>query len=212
MASEAAAQKKRKYLNDPSLRVRIVPMFSDNYGAFGAPWVSLPACGLMCDGVAGYVVVDEVNNTMFAVDPAEPDKILPVLHEEEKLRKREFLGILTTHKHACVAFASTVCDSMRALTVSYFFVMQGPRGRQLGDGGAVPEPDGHWPSQRNDPGLQQASHGWRKVQDWSHQDQGAVGAVPHARAPCLRGVGRPRNSAAPFPRRHAVRWRLWSFL
>lgn len=41
-----------------------------------------------------------MNHTMFAVDPAEPERILPVLHEEEKLRKREFLGILTTHKHA----------------------------------------------------------------------------------------------------------------
>lgn len=43
-----------------------------------------------------------MNHTMFAVDPAEPDRILPVLHEEEKLRKREFLGILTTHKHVYV--------------------------------------------------------------------------------------------------------------
>jgi hypothetical protein len=51
---------------------------------------------------AGYVVVDEANHTMFAVDPAEPSKILPVLKEEETTRKREFLGVLTTHKHACV--------------------------------------------------------------------------------------------------------------
>lgn len=49
---------------------------------------------------AGYVVVDEANHTMFAVDPAEPSKILPVLKEEETTRKREFLGVLTTHKHA----------------------------------------------------------------------------------------------------------------
>jgi hypothetical protein len=44
-------------------------------------------------------VVDEANQTMFAVDPAEPSKILPVLQEEEKNHKRQFLGILTTHWH-----------------------------------------------------------------------------------------------------------------
>ncbi|KAG2774301.1 hypothetical protein JG687_00010635 [Phytophthora cactorum] len=75
----AGAKPKKKYLNDPSLRVRIVPMLEDNYG---------------------YVVVDESNHTTFAVDPAEPSKILPVLKEEETTRKREFLGVLTTHKHA----------------------------------------------------------------------------------------------------------------
>ncbi|KAG7393384.1 hypothetical protein PHYPSEUDO_009588 [Phytophthora pseudosyringae] len=78
-AASEVAKPKRKYLNDPSLRVRVVPMLEDNYG---------------------YVVVDEANRTMFAVDPAEPSKILPVLKEEEVTRKREFLGILTTHKHA----------------------------------------------------------------------------------------------------------------
>ncbi|GAB9469859.1 Hydroxyacylglutathione hydrolase [Globisporangium polare] len=77
--TSAAAPKKKKYHNEPSLRVRVVPMFSDNYG---------------------FVVVDENNHTMFAVDPAEPSKILEVLKEEEAARKREFLGILTTHKHA----------------------------------------------------------------------------------------------------------------
>lgn len=39
---------------------------------------------------------------MFAVDPAEPAKVLAVLQEEETLKKRDFLGILTTHKHAYV--------------------------------------------------------------------------------------------------------------
>ncbi|DBA03864.1 TPA: hypothetical protein N0F65_004554 [Lagenidium giganteum] len=68
----------KKHAQEPSLRVRIVPMFNDNYG---------------------YVVVDEANQTMFAVDPAEPSKILPVLREEEKAKNREFLSILTTHKH-----------------------------------------------------------------------------------------------------------------
>lgn len=52
--------------------------------------------------LAGYVVVDEVNHTMFAVDPAEPAKIMAVLKEEEAKRQREFLGVLTTHKHAYV--------------------------------------------------------------------------------------------------------------
>jgi hypothetical protein len=46
------------------------------------------------------VVIDEANQTMFTVDPAEPAKILQVLNEEEEAQKREFLGILTTHKHA----------------------------------------------------------------------------------------------------------------
>ncbi|KAL7687073.1 putative hydroxyacylglutathione hydrolase [Plasmopara halstedii] len=69
---------KKKCLNDPSLRVRIVPMLLDNYG---------------------YVVVDETNQTMFTVDPAECSTILPVLKEEETTRKRQFLGVLTTHKH-----------------------------------------------------------------------------------------------------------------
>ncbi|TYZ57968.1 hypothetical protein PybrP1_008423 [[Pythium] brassicae (nom. inval.)] len=71
--------KKKQYHNEPSLRVRVVPMFTDNYG---------------------FVVVDENNQTMFAVDPAEPEKVLAVLREEEAAKKREFLGILTTHKHA----------------------------------------------------------------------------------------------------------------
>ncbi|KAF4323582.1 hypothetical protein JM18_001818 [Phytophthora kernoviae] len=78
-STAAAVKPKKKYLNDPSLRVRVVPMLEDNYG---------------------YVVVDESNHTMFAVDPAEPSKILPVLKEEETTRKREFIGVLTTHKHA----------------------------------------------------------------------------------------------------------------
>ncbi|RLN53875.1 hypothetical protein BBJ28_00008007 [Nothophytophthora sp. Chile5] len=56
----------------------------------------------------GYVVVDEANHTMFAVDPAEPSKILPVLQEEETTRKREFLGVLTTHKHAYVSPVSII--------------------------------------------------------------------------------------------------------
>ncbi|KAE8896535.1 hypothetical protein PF005_g15704 [Phytophthora fragariae] len=78
-AAAAPVKPKKKFLNDPSLRVRVVPMLEDNYG---------------------YVVVDETNHTMFAVDPAEPSKILPVLKKEETTRKREFLGVLTTHKHA----------------------------------------------------------------------------------------------------------------
>lgn len=45
------------------------------------------------------MVVDENNQTMFAVDPAESDKVLAVLREEETAKRREFLGILTTHKH-----------------------------------------------------------------------------------------------------------------
>lgn len=32
-ATGSAGAAKKKYLNDPSLRVRVVPMFSDNYGA-----------------------------------------------------------------------------------------------------------------------------------------------------------------------------------
>jgi hypothetical protein len=32
-AAASAANPKKKYLNDPSLRVRIVPMLTDNYGA-----------------------------------------------------------------------------------------------------------------------------------------------------------------------------------
>jgi hypothetical protein len=32
-AAGLAGAAKKKYLNDPSLRVRVVPMFSDNYGA-----------------------------------------------------------------------------------------------------------------------------------------------------------------------------------
>ncbi|CAI5722671.1 unnamed protein product [Peronospora destructor] len=74
----ARETKKKKYWHDPSLRVRIVPMLEDNYG---------------------YVVVDQANQTMFAVDPAESSKILAVLKEEERTRNREFLGVLTTHKH-----------------------------------------------------------------------------------------------------------------
>lgn len=79
-ASDAATPKKpKRHYNEPSLRVRIVPMFTDNYG---------------------YIVIDEMNQTMFAVDPAEPAAILPVLKEEEETKKRQFMGILTTHKHA----------------------------------------------------------------------------------------------------------------
>ena len=52
--------------------------------------------------VIGYVVVDEANQTMFAVDPAESSKILAVLKEEETTRNRAFLGVLTTHKHEYV--------------------------------------------------------------------------------------------------------------
>ncbi|CAH0483101.1 unnamed protein product [Peronospora belbahrii] len=47
----------------------------------------------------GYVVIDQANHTMFAVDPAESCKIMTVVKEEEMTRKREFLGVLTTHKH-----------------------------------------------------------------------------------------------------------------
>lgn len=69
----------KKYTSDPSLRVRVIPMFQDNYG---------------------YLIIDEVNQVMFAVDPAEPARILPALNEEEALKKRKLLAILTTHKHA----------------------------------------------------------------------------------------------------------------
>lgn len=48
----------------------------------------------------GYLIIDEVNQVMFAVDPAEPARILPALNEEEALKKRKLLAILTTHKHA----------------------------------------------------------------------------------------------------------------
>uniref|UniRef100_M4BD48 hydroxyacylglutathione hydrolase n=1 Tax=Hyaloperonospora arabidopsidis (strain Emoy2) TaxID=559515 RepID=M4BD48_HYAAE len=78
-AVESGMKVMQQYLNEPSLRVGIVPLLDDNYG---------------------YIVVDEANHTMFAVDPAEPSKILPILREEEKARNRQFLGILTTHKHA----------------------------------------------------------------------------------------------------------------
>ncbi|KAI9905175.1 hypothetical protein PsorP6_013791 [Peronosclerospora sorghi] len=81
---QETGKNKRKYLNDPSLRVRIVPMLEDNYGLKSRR----------------YVVVDQANHTTFAVDPAEPSKIMAVLKEEETVRKRAFLGILTTHKHA----------------------------------------------------------------------------------------------------------------
>lgn len=69
----------------------------------------------------GFVVVDENNHTMFAVDPAEPSKILEVLKEEEAARKREFLGILTTHKHAYVRVGFQLCfTTVGSLTmVSY---------------------------------------------------------------------------------------------
>ncbi|GLE04213.1 hypothetical protein PINS_up013124 [Pythium insidiosum] len=77
--SSETKRKKSKALRDPSLRVRVVPMFTDNYG---------------------FVVIDEANQTMFAVDPADPAQILPVLREEETTKQRQFLGILTTHKHA----------------------------------------------------------------------------------------------------------------
>lgn len=77
--ASSGATKKRVHRVEPSLRVRIVSMFEDNYG---------------------YVVIDEGNQTMFAVDPAEPEKILPVLQEEAAAKNREFLAILTTHKHA----------------------------------------------------------------------------------------------------------------
>lgn len=56
---------------------------------------------LVCT-TAGFVVIDENNQTMFAVDVGEPSVVLNVLKEEETAKKREFLGILTTHKHACV--------------------------------------------------------------------------------------------------------------
>lgn len=50
----------------------------------------------------GFVVIDENNQTMFVVDPAEPSKILPILQEEETSKKRQFLGVLTTHHHSYV--------------------------------------------------------------------------------------------------------------
>lgn len=37
-SSDTSGPKKKKYLNDPSLRVRIVPMFNDNYGALCDAW------------------------------------------------------------------------------------------------------------------------------------------------------------------------------
>ena len=96
-----------KYWKDPSLRVRIVPMLDDNYGN-DATVIDTPSRATSNDSrgrhvlQTGYIVVDEANHTMFAVDPAEPSKILPVLREEEKAQNRRFLGILTTHKHAYV--------------------------------------------------------------------------------------------------------------
>lgn len=62
---------------DPSFRVRIVSMFQDNYG---------------------YLVIDEANQTMIAIDPADTDAILPVIKEEEE-NGHELLASLTTHKH-----------------------------------------------------------------------------------------------------------------
>ncbi|OQS04704.1 hydroxyacylglutathione hydrolase [Thraustotheca clavata] len=63
---------------EPLLRVRLVPMFQDNYG---------------------YLVVDEANQHVLAIDPAQPESIVPVLKEELASNNREMLGVLTTHGH-----------------------------------------------------------------------------------------------------------------
>jgi hydroxyacylglutathione hydrolase len=47
----------------------------------------------------GYLVIDEANQTMFAIDGADPEALIPVLREEEETHARELVGILTTHKH-----------------------------------------------------------------------------------------------------------------
>ncbi|RHY28795.1 hypothetical protein DYB32_005697, partial [Aphanomyces invadans] len=46
-----------------------------------------------------YLVIDEANQHVLAVDPAQPSAIFPVLDEELGKPGREFVGILTTHGH-----------------------------------------------------------------------------------------------------------------
>ncbi|KAF0694358.1 Aste57867_14769 [Aphanomyces stellatus] len=75
------AQTKQPQRSEPHLRVRLVPMFDDNYG---------------------YLVVDEANQHVVAVDPAQASAIFPALEEELSKNGREFKGILTTHGHPCV--------------------------------------------------------------------------------------------------------------
>ncbi|RHY06608.1 hypothetical protein DYB25_013546 [Aphanomyces astaci] len=48
----------------------------------------------------GFLVIDEANQHVVAVDPAQPSAMIPVLEEELSKPGREFLGILTTHGHA----------------------------------------------------------------------------------------------------------------
>ncbi|KAH9144362.1 hypothetical protein AeRB84_011685 [Aphanomyces euteiches] len=77
----AAKPKKSKVpqRSDPHLRVRLVPMFDDNYGKDNET---------------------ASNQHVVAVDPAQPSTFLPALEEELSKSGREFLGILTTHGHA----------------------------------------------------------------------------------------------------------------
>ncbi|KDO20332.1 hydroxyacylglutathione hydrolase [Saprolegnia parasitica CBS 223.65] len=70
--------KKRLQRSEPHLRVRLVPMFDDNYG---------------------YLVIDEANQHVLAVDPAQADVMAPVLAEELAINNREMLAVLTTHGH-----------------------------------------------------------------------------------------------------------------
>ncbi|ETW10360.1 hydroxyacylglutathione hydrolase [Aphanomyces invadans] len=76
--SKTVKKSKVPQRSDPHLRVRLVPMFDDNYG---------------------YLVIDEANQHVLAVDPAQPSAIFPVLDEELGKPGREFVGILTTHGH-----------------------------------------------------------------------------------------------------------------
>ena len=65
----------------PCIKVDLVPMFQDNYA---------------------YLVRDEINQTMVAIDPGDGTTMLTAIEKEEQLHAMELVGILSTHKHWCV--------------------------------------------------------------------------------------------------------------
>jgi glyoxylase-like metal-dependent hydrolase (beta-lactamase superfamily II) len=47
----------------------------------------------------GYLIIDEANQHVLAVDPAEEGSFLPVLRGELAAGDRRLLAVLTTHGH-----------------------------------------------------------------------------------------------------------------
>ena len=55
-------------------------------------------------------MIDEANQTMLAVDPADTDAILRAIEEEES-NGFELLGSLTTHKHWLVSYLTVITSN-----------------------------------------------------------------------------------------------------